>query len=70
MDVQLVRAAAELACRLGFDGGAAPAHVCGAVAVAVLPGFAFAVASMDRARLELRASGFGAHVDARHAGGV
>jgi len=70
MDVQLVRGAAELACGVGLDGCPAPSHVCGAVAIAVLPGLALAVASMDRAWLELWASGFGAHVDARHGGGV
>jgi hypothetical protein len=70
VDVELVRAAAQLARGLCLDGRSAPSHVCGAVAVAVLPGFALAVASVDGARLELWASGFGAHVDARHAGGV
>jgi len=52
------------------DGLPAPACVCGAVAVAVLPTGSScaspAVAAVDGAWLELRTSGGGADVDPRH----
>jgi hypothetical protein len=67
VDVELVGAAAHLARALRLDGLAAPAHVCCAIAVAVVPAvLSLGSPAVDGAGLELWASGFAAHMDSGH----